>query len=46
MHKVLRQGDVVEGMKFMIRSQPRATRPFFQIDTSKPILSELSNNLA
>ncbi|ETO77641.1 hypothetical protein F444_07193 [Phytophthora nicotianae P1976] len=46
MHKVLRHDDVVEGMKFIIQSQPIVTRPFFQIDTSEPILAELSSNLA
>ncbi|KAG7393448.1 hypothetical protein PHYPSEUDO_009652 [Phytophthora pseudosyringae] len=43
--KELRQGDALDGMEFVERLQPTADRPFFRLDVSAPILSELSSKL-
>ncbi|POM71422.1 Hypothetical protein PHPALM_12020 [Phytophthora palmivora] len=43
--KVLGQNDILEGMEFVEQLQPTADRPFFQLDFSDPILSQLSSNL-
>ncbi|OWZ20895.1 hypothetical protein PHMEG_0004645 [Phytophthora megakarya] len=43
--KLLGQSDTLEGMGFVERLQPTADRPFFQLDFSDPILSELASNL-